>query len=553
MTVSKKKIFADERLTAEKLQAERARRKVKHLVGVVANVQAESHSQPKAVLVRPPIVAVQRAINNEAVPAVGLAYILAFAKSRGYEVKLIDAIASRLNRIWPLDDVPGYICKGLTFDEIIADIDPDTEVIGFSIMFSGEWPAHRRLIKMVGEKFPQALLLAGGEHITALSEFSLRDCPELDFCVHGEGEMTFVDILDGLRLGKDLRELEGVAYLDKDGSYCTGGGLPRIRDIDNLPWPHWPDGYLENFWDAGKSYGIQSFRDMPMMASRGCPFRCTFCSNSQMWTTRYILRDVEDVIWEIKHWLAKYQITAIQFYDLTAITKKSWAMEFCRRLKEENLNINWSLPSGTRSEILDFETLSNFKDTGCNYLVYAPETGSARTLKAIKKRVDLKNMDDSIRAAKRAGLVIRTNLIIGFPGETRVDVFHTVVYGLKLAFWGADEVSINIFSPYPGTEIFADLIASGELVVSDDYLLGLTSLNSDYTAFNPITCNKNMSAFEMACYRLGFMMINYILGYLFYPKRIFRTLRNIFSDHHAATVLEHRLKDVIAGWRKKEK
>ncbi|MBF0380409.1 MAG: B12-binding domain-containing radical SAM protein [Magnetococcales bacterium] len=551
MTTSKKKIISDKPIALEILKQERARRKVKHLVGPNKNTQNINHKYPKAALVRPPIVAVQRAINNEAVPAVGLAYVLAFAKSRGYDVKLIDAIASKLNNIWPVNDFPGYICKGMTFDEIIDEIKPDTNVIGFSIMFSGEWPVHRKLIKMVRDKFPNALLIAGGEHITALSEFSLKDCPQLDMVVHGEGEMTFVDILDRIRLGKDIQQVEGVAYLDNEGVYTCSNSLPRIRDIDNLPWPHWPDGYLANFWNAGKSYGIQSYRDMPMMASRGCPFRCTFCSNSQMWTTRYILRDVEDVIAEIKHWIAKYQVTAIQFYDLTAITKKTWAMEFCRRLKEEDLNINWSLPSGTRSEILDFETLSNFKETGCNYLVYAPETGSKRTLQTIKKRVDLKNMDDSIRAAKKAGLVIRTNLIIGFPDETRIDVFHTVVYGLKLAFWGADEVSINIFSPYPGTEIFSELVKQKKLKVDDGYLMGLTSLNSDYTAFNPITCNNNMSAFEMACYRLGFMMTNYILGYIFYPGRIFRTIRNIFSDHHAATVLEHRLKDAIARWKKK--
>lgn len=287
------------------------------------------------------------------------------------------------------------------------------------------------------------------------------------------------------------------------------------------------------------------------MASRGCPFRCTFCSNNQMWTTRYILRDVDDVIAEIKHWHEKYQITALQFYDLTAITKKSWAMEFCQRLKELNLNINWSLPSGTRSEILDLETLTQFKETGCNYLVYAPETGSPATLKLIKKQVDLKNMDDSIRAAKKAGLVIRTNLIIGFPDETRKDIFQTVAYGLKLAAWGADEVSINIFSPYPGTEIFAKLIAEQKLKINDEYLLGLTSLNSDFTAFNPLTCNDNITTFELALYRIMFMLTNYALGYLIYPSRIVRTIRNIFSDHKAATVFEHRLKDAFAKRKKK--
>jgi anaerobic magnesium-protoporphyrin IX monomethyl ester cyclase len=229
---------------------------------------------------------------------------------------------------------------------------------------------------------------------------------------------------------------------------------------------------------------------------------------------------------------------------LTAITKKRWTIEFCNRLIAEGINIKWSLPSGTRSEALDSETLGMLKRTNCNYLVYAPESGSPETLVKIKKRIELDKLTDSVLEAKRQGIIVRTNLIIGFPHETRRNIYQTIRYGLYLAWKGADEVTINIFSPYPGTEIFAELQEKGRFAIGDDYFLALTSLNSDYTAFNPLTCNDHVGAREMAIYRIGFMLTNYIVGYVRFPSRIWRTIRNIFfSDGAAATVFEHRIKD----------
>lgn len=138
----------------------------------------------------------------------------------------------------------------------------------------------------------------------------------------------------------------------------------------------------------------------------------------------------------------------MQFYALTVITKKRWTMEFCRKLIEEKLDSpKWSLPSGTRSEALDADTLGMLKRTNCNYLVYAPEGGSPNTLEKIKKRIDLDKLTNSVLEAKRQGIIVRTNLIIGFLQETRRHVFETIRYGLYLAWKGADEVTINIFSP----------------------------------------------------------------------------------------------------------
>ena len=497
-------------------------------------------------LVRPPIVSTVRALNNEATPSVALAYISAGLKAAGYEVEVIDAIAEGLNRCWPLSQFPGYQGQGLTFDEILERIPLNSRVIGVSAMFSGEWPVTRALVRALRGRFPEALIVAGGEHITALTEYSLRDCPGIDVCVRGEGERAMTEICAAHRAGRGFGEVAGAAFLDSDGAYVEIE-KERIRDLKGMPWPDWPEGYLQRFWSVGKSYGVQSLRDMPIMASRGCPYRCSFCSNPQMWSTRYILRDVDDLIAEIKSYVARYDITALQFYDLTAMTKKRWTMEFCQRLLAEGLGyLKWSLPSGTRSEALDAETLALMKKTNCNYLVYAPESGSPETIEAVRKKMDIDKLTESVLEAKRQGIVVRTNLIIGFPHERRRHVFETIRYGLYLAWKGADEVSINIFSPYPGTEIFARLHADGRVTLGDSYFLALTSLNSDYTVFNPLTCNDHIGVRELASYRLGFMLMNYAVGYLRYPSRIWRTVRNIFfSDGVANTVLEHRLKDML--------
>lgn len=497
-------------------------------------------------LVRGPLVSTVRAANNEATPAIGLAYIAGYLRQFGHCVRIVDAIGEGLNRYWTAEGHTGYICQGLTPSEVVDRVPDDTDVIGFSAMFSGEWPIQRRLIADLRERFPMALIVAGGEHITALPEYSLRDCPALDLCVRGEGEHTFYEVVESWAERRDCTAVNGVAYLDASGRFVSNGDLPRIRDVQTIPWPHWPDGYLERFWAAGKSYGVCTERDMPMLISRGCPFQCTFCSSPQMWTTLYRLRDVSDVVAEIKSYQERYDITAVQLYDLTAITKRSWTIEFCQRLLDERIQLKWSLPSGTRSEALDRETLDYLRRTGCNYLVYAPESGSPDTLKRIKKKVQLPRLTESILEAKRQGLTLRTNLIIGFPDETRADILQTLRYGLRLALQGVDEVSVNVFSPYPGSEIFQRLTEAGKITLDDEYFLGLTSMYSDFTKTDLIAFNAEVSPAQLARWRLVFMLTGYFVGYLRYPSRVLRTLRNVFfSSHQAATVLEHRLKDAL--------
>ena len=505
----------------------------------------DKNRKPTVSLVRGPIVFADGSVNNEATPAIACAYIAGYLSEKGYQVVTIDAIGEGLNRTWPLKDYPGFSCHGLQVDEIISRIPKDSDVIGFSGMFSGEWPVLKKLITQTRSHFPKALMVAGGEHITGLTEYSLRDCPALDVCVRGEGEHIFYELLECLGEDGDYTKVNGIAYLDSDNRFILNGNLPRIRAVDTIPWPYWPEGYLEKFWATGKSYGVCTERDMPLMVSRGCPFQCTFCSSPQMWTTLYKLRDPDDVIAEIKSYKERYRITSLQLYDLTAITKRSWAIEFCKKLLQHQINLKWSLPSGTRSEALDHEVLSLLKQTGCNYLVYAPESGSPNTLKKIKKKIHLPRFTESVLEAKRQGLTLRMNLIIGFPSETWRDIFQTLLYGLKMSIRGVDEVPIFIFSPYPGTEIFDELSEAGKITLNDEYFFKLTSLNSSYLSIEAASFNLNISSRKLGILRLIFILSNYAVSYLLRPHRIFRTIRNLLSKTEAATVLEHRLKDLL--------
>lgn len=503
-------------------------------------------AKPHVTLLRGPIIFAKGAFNNEATPAIGFAYIAGYLKKHGYQVEVLDAIGEGLNNVYDMPDYPGFMAQGLTLEKVLERIPAQTDVIGFSSMFSGEWPFLRDMIGAVRQHFPDALLVAGGEHATALPEYSLRDCAELDVIVKGEGEHTFLELLEAHVEDDGFEEVGGLCFIDNDDDeFIDTGGLPRIRDLDTIPWPYWPEGYLEKFWAAGKSHGVLTERDMPMLASRGCPYRCRFCSNSRMWTTRYVLRDADKVLDEIEHYIRVHGITSVQFYDLTAVTKQRWIVEFCTKMMERGININWSLPAGTRSEALTEETLALIQETGCHYLVYAPESGSKRTLEVINKRSGLEQITKSMGDAKKVGLVLRANLIIGFPHEKRADVYKTLAYGLKLAWMGVDEIPLFIFSAYPGTEIFDTLLEQESVVLGDDYYLGLTSLNSKFSSLNPSTYNRHVPSMELAFYRLSFMMLYYVVGYLRFPHRITRTVRNLFTDNEASTVLEHRLRDAF--------
>ena len=418
-------------------------------------------------LIRSSLVAPIGSLNNEPTPPIALAYLAGALKHHGFEVKGIDATGEALYQIRRIEGTKLQY-NGLRPEEIVDKINPKTKIIGISSTFSHEWILVKNLIAKIRDRFPSVTIIGGGEHFTSLPKYSLEDCRELDFVGLGEGEETLVEFCSHIENGKTAKNIDGICYLSGN-DFVKTGERKRIQDIDRIPWPAWEFFPLETYLKNSISFGASFGRNMPMMLSRGCPYRCTFCSNPSMWTTKYSLRSVEDVIKELNFYIKNFDISGVQFYDLTAVVKKKWIVEFCRKLVSHDIKIEWSLPSGTRSEALDLEAVQWLARANLKYLVYAPESASEKTLKLIKKQISFPKMVDSIKGAIKEGIAIRTNFIIGFPHETIRDIVQTLKGQLKLSLLGVDEAPIFPFQPYPGTEIFYNLVKQNKIKINDNY------------------------------------------------------------------------------------
>ncbi|MEQ1722456.1 MAG: cobalamin-dependent protein, partial [Pseudobdellovibrio sp.] len=344
----------------------------------------------KILLIRPPYVIPKTSVyGNKGVPSLGLAYLSAALKSENHDVECMDAYAEDMDCFTAVDSAE-LLSNGLTTEKIVERIPHDVQMIGISCMFSNEWINTSRVIKAIHAKFPTVFLVLGGEHVTADYEYILKNYNEVNCCILGEGEEKIKNLARQLHAGvKDLSLIEGITFLDKSTDSIITTEFPyRIKNINEIKTPDWESLSIRKFLDKGYGFSMQGRRTIPMLLSRGCPYRCTFCSNEKMWTTKWVSRDIDHVVDEIKKYIHLYRIEHIDFYDLTAVVNRNWTLAFCKRMIEENLQVTWALPSGTRSETLDFEVLSRLHQSGCTKITYAPETGSKILSKKIKKNVN---------------------------------------------------------------------------------------------------------------------------------------------------------------------
>ena len=483
-------------------------------------------------LIRTPSVVGRYALTLNVTPPLSVAYLAGSLCSAGHEVQVVDAVGEAARATHP-GYRPDILINGLGVAEIVDRVDPRSDVIGISCLFSHEWPVVRELIAALARRRPNAALILGGEHATAAPAFSLEAAPELAACALGEGEETIVELVQALTSGRALATVAGIAFREGDRVVRTPS-RPRIRSVDDIPSPRWDKTPIERYLDGGFSFGVDRGRTMPLLATRGCPYRCTFCSSPQMWTTRYQTRQPRLVVDEIEGYVARYGAENIDFYDLTAIIHRSWIVEFCELMIARRIPVTWQLPSGTRSEALDPEVSRLLYAAGCRNVSYAPESGSARTLQRIKKKINLDRLERSMRGAVDSGLNVKANILIGFPGETHPDIRATLGFVLRMASLGVHDVSIWTFSPYPGSALFEELQRAGRIgAMDDEYFASLLSYSDLAGA---VSFDEHVSSAALRRYRLAGMLLFYCASYLRRPLRVARTARNIVLRRYESRV-----------------
>ena len=476
----------------------------------------------KICLIRPSIVVPASNVTTMFTPPLGLSYVAGALRQAGFQVQFIDAVGESLDTRHPVPN--DCFMYGLSPAQTVDRIDPESTIIGVAFGFSFEWPTCRDLVRDIRERFPNALLLGGGEHVTAMAEQTMQESA-LDIGILGEGEETAVEIAAAFAEDRlDLLAIKGIVYRDKDGAVVANERRPRKIEIDDIPLPAWDLMPIENYLERGFGFGVNRGRSMPMMASRGCPYQCTFCSNPSMWTTRWIPRNADLLLDEMQMYIDRYGVQNFDFYDLTAIVKKNWIVDFCNKIEQRGMNFTWQLPSGTRSEAIDGEVAALLYKSGCRNMSYSPESGSPGVLKRIKKKITSDSVIESIKACYVNGMNIKTNIIFGFPGETYKEIFQSYGFIMRMAMAGAYDISIWAFSPYPGSELFTEISKSRNLKMDDPYY---DSLRSYADASKTVSYSEHFSNQRLKTLRFIGTLLFYLTSWARRPIRPFKIIWNL--------------------------
>jgi radical SAM superfamily enzyme YgiQ (UPF0313 family) len=301
-----------------------------------------------------------------------------------------------------------------------------------------------------------------------MPEFSLITS-SANYIVMGEGEETIIELIKAIKNKETSDKIEGIGYRIDD-QVVINNRRNRRQSIDKISYPDWDSfnvkGYHENRFVGGM---YSDNLTIPILATRGCPYQCTYCSAPNMWLPLWIPRDPILVVDEIEYYVKKFGAGNFPFQDLTAIIKRDWIKTFCEELIKRKLNINWQLPTGTRSEAIDNEIAFLIKESGMISMAYAPESGSEETRMYIKKKMKTERLFDSIDAAAQADLNVAVFLVIGFPHDLPKHLEENKNFVERLAKHGVTDLSVGFYMALPGTELFHSLYDSNKIKLDIKY------------------------------------------------------------------------------------
>jgi radical SAM superfamily enzyme YgiQ (UPF0313 family) len=299
-------------------------------------------------------------------------------------------------------------------------------------------------------RYPEKTVVLGGTGPTVVERGILQKFDAVDVIVRGEGECTIVDLMDALTARRDLRSVAGISYRS-NGSLVENQPRPRIADLDTLPWP----AYHRLDMAAYQGYGV--------VTSRGCPYRCTFCSVAPIWEHQAVLRSVQSVVDEIRHLFETYGVTMFLLQDEYFVSDKARMLDFCSTLESAGLPVYWKC--FTRINLVDEEMLCAMANAGCVHVRYGVESGSDAVLRQVAKGFTARQASEVIALSAQIFPEVDAFFIWGFPFETVADFYKSVFQMVLFRSWGV-RVLPCLLSFLPQTAIYRDCLAGkygGEL------------------------------------------------------------------------------------------
>jgi len=425
----------------------------------------------KILLINPPNTMPKDSVRRIGEP-LGLLYLGACLKAKGYEAAVFDMACEGYNNIVE-DDT--YVTYGSSFKDLKDRMEKErADAVGISCMFTAREKNTKELCGQIRKIDKSVPIILGGLHPSLFPEDFIEN-GFADYVVMSEGEERLVKLIDCLNAGKPP-DFDGIAYRDS-GALKVRPVEGKIKDLDSVPFPARDLVDMESYIKIGAPYAPFSYkkRVAQILATRGCPNKCNFCSTVSYWGRVLRFRSVDNIIGEMRILKDKYGIEEIQFVDDNMTANKKFARELFTRMKE--FDFKWCTPHGLMFNSLDAELIKLMADSGAYQLTFAIESASPRVLKEIiHKDVNLGAVRGIVTEAHKYDISVHGMFVMGFPGEKKEEIMQSLEFPFHAGF---DSVSFFVVNPLPGSELYG-------------FCKEKNYINEDYSAMDFKTANINI-------------------------------------------------------------
>lgn len=403
----------------------------------------------KILLLNPPPIRNQH--QSIVVPPLGLLHIGTTLKKAGYDVAIKDAFAENMS--W--QDVSYYL--GKERPDILG-------LSGITPIIESCYRAARTARPLVKH------IIIGGPHPTIYRNEVFRHCPEIDFAVIGEGEITALELISALVSGGGIDGISGVI-----SGTVQNQDRPFIADISHLPIPD--RSLLRN-----ELYRYPFFRSSPvttMFTSRGCPYSCIFCDKS-VFGNGWRARSAQSVLEELDAVVNRFKIKSVILYDDLFTLKKERVVEICEGIIRNNFKFEWKCEG--RVNIVDEQVLKLMKRAGCSMIAYGVENGNQAALDYLEKGVVLADIENAFRKTREAGIKTMAYFILGIPVNSYEDELRTIEFAKRL---NPDYAQFGVLTPFLGTKLY-DYAVKSNSYLETKAKNPVDKHDSRYVVFSPV-------------------------------------------------------------------
>jgi anaerobic magnesium-protoporphyrin IX monomethyl ester cyclase len=360
-------------------------------------------------------------------PPLGMCYVAAVLEREGYPVEILDAnfhglapevIAEKVERFAP-------------------------QLVGLYATTMGFYAA-QDIAERIKERNGGIPIVIGGPHLFGMAAETMElEC--FDYGVVGEGEYTALELVRTLESGGDFRRIGGLLFKENGVTVQNPPRTP-ISNPDELPFP------ARHLLPPLREYHLKAMTTKKSPAthiftSRGCPYRCVFCS--PVFGRRVRFHSPEYVVAEIEHLAKDYGIREVAINDDTFNVRRERVQRICELLIDKDLGVSWS--ANVRVNLIDKELLQVMKDAGCWLIQPGVESGNQQVLDFIKKGIKLEQARDTCKWASEVGLQVKPSFILGHPTETKETIEDTIRFAQSL---GTHFPAFSLMTPFPGTELW---------------------------------------------------------------------------------------------------